>query len=187
MPMTTHDAGRSAPLKRVSVGCGEPQARRNVAVPASNLHSDHAGFRRNPPYAESTTESRSMKRASRGKPVFDYCALGAALALLCAAGAAHAQSPGGAIGEAAEILHLRAAPPPAADFVERARPDQSDYERLAPTDKTNHKKSAAELDALASSLENARAANQRAAQSVHTPAPSGGKKPAKVKLDRQDP
>lgn len=185
--MTTHDASRGAPRKRFSLGCGEPQARRNVAAAASCARLDHAAFERNRPKVENATASRKVERASLAKPVLDFCALAAALALLCAAGPAHAQSPGGAIGEAAEILHLRSAPPPAADFVERARPDQSEYERLAPTDKTNHKKSAAELDALASSLENARTANQRAAQGVHAPGPLGGKKPAKVKLDQQDP
>jgi len=110
---------------------------------------------------------------------------GLAVALLCAAAPASAQSLGEAVGEAAESLQLRPAAPPAAEFVERARPDQLDYQRLAPTDKTNRKKSAAELDALASSLENARSANLRAAQRVHAPDQSAGTKTAKAKLDQQ--
>jgi len=112
--------------------------------------------------------------------------LGVAVALLCAATPADAQSLGGAAGEAAEALHLRAAPPPAADFVERARPDQLDYQQLGPTDKANHKKSSAELDALASSLENARAANLRAAQRVRATDQPAGMKTAKAKLGQQD-
>jgi hypothetical protein len=112
--------------------------------------------------------------------------LGVAVAFLCAATPAGAQSPGGAAGEAAEALHLRPTPPPAAEFVERARPDQSDYQRLGPTDKANHKKSSAELDALASSLENARAANLRAAQRVRATDQPAGAKTAKAKLGQQD-
>jgi hypothetical protein len=145
---------------------------------------------------------KRLERALREKPGFCFFAsralglnvavaaprrlLGLLLALLCAAAPAAAQSLGGAVGEAAEALQLRAAPPPAADFVERARPDQSDYQRLGPTDKANHKKSAAELDALASSLDNARAANLRAAKRVRAPDQPAAAKTAKAKLDQEN-
>ncbi len=112
--------------------------------------------------------------------------LGLAVALFCAAMPACAQSLGETVGEAAEGLHLRPTAPPAAEFVERARPNQSDYQRLGPTDKANHKKSPAELDALASSLENARASNLRAAQRVRAPDQPAGTKTAKAKLDPQN-
>jgi len=112
--------------------------------------------------------------------------LGLALALLCAASPAGAQSLGETIGEAAEGLQLRPNAPPAAEFVERARPDHLDYQRLAPTDTANHKKSAAELDALASSLENARAANLRAAQRVRAPDQPARAKTAKAKPDPEN-
>jgi hypothetical protein len=111
--------------------------------------------------------------------------LGLALALLGAAGPADAQSIGGALGEAADALNLRTAPPPAADFVQRARPDDLSYQRIAPTDKANHRKSATELDALASSLENARAANLRAASRVRAPDQPAERKTAKAKVEAQ--
>ncbi len=112
--------------------------------------------------------------------------MGLAAALLCVAGPARAQSLGSAIGEAAETFQFRRTPPPAAEFVERARPDELGYQQLAPTDRANHRKSAAELDALASSLENAKATNRRAAQRVRAPDGSAGTKTAKAKLDPQD-
>jgi hypothetical protein len=130
--------------------------------------------------------SRGATRLGRNVAVENpHRILWLAVALLCAATPAGAQSLGETVGEAAEGLHLKPTPPPAAEFVERARPDQSDYQRLGPTDKANHKKSAAELDALASSLENARAANLRAAQRVRATDQPAGAKTAKAKLDQE--
>ncbi|MFY9656145.1 MAG: hypothetical protein WAK01_06100 [Methylocystis sp.] len=111
--------------------------------------------------------------------------LGLALALICAIAPAGAQSLGSAIGDAAEGLQFRPSAPPAPDFVESARPDRLDYQRLAPTDKANHKKSAAELDALATSLDSARAANLRAAQGVRGSNQPAGAKTAKAKPDQE--
>ncbi len=111
--------------------------------------------------------------------------LGLAIALLCSVAPAGAQSLGGAIGDAAEGLQFRPAAPPAAEFVERARPDHLGYQQLAPTDKANHKKSAAELDAIASSLDSARAANLRAAQGVRGANPSPGAKTAKAQPNQE--
>jgi hypothetical protein len=110
--------------------------------------------------------------------------LGLAISLLCAVAPAGAQSLGSAIGDAAEGLQFRPAAPPAAEFVERARPNNLGYQQLAPTDKANHKKSAAELDALASSLDSARAANLRAARGVRGPEQPNAKT-AKAKLDQE--
>ncbi len=112
--------------------------------------------------------------------------LALAVALLGVAGTAKAQSLGETIGAAAETFQFRSAAPPAADFVERSRPENPDYQRLAPTDRANHKKSAAELDALASSLENAKSANQRAAERVRAPDGQAATKTAKAKLDAQN-
>ena len=111
--------------------------------------------------------------------------LALAAALLCAVAPADAQSLGSAIGDAAEGLHFMPAAPPAAEFVQRARPDHLGYQQLAPTDKANHKKTAAELDALASSLDSARAANLRAAQGVREANPPAGAKTAKAKLNQE--
>jgi len=108
------------------------------------------------------------------------------LVLLLQGAAAHAQSPGEAVGGVADALRLRPARPPAADFVERARPDPNslDYKPLAPADKADHKKSAAELDAIGASLENAKQANARAAARVSipdSPSRSEARKPMKPK------
>jgi hypothetical protein len=186
MPMTTHGASAGAPREQAPGGRA-----------ATRL--DHAAFGRSRLNAENVIDSKRRKRALREKPGFCFFAsralglnvavaapcrrLALAVALLGAAAPAAAQSVGGAVGEAAESLHLMPAAPPAADFVERARPDQLDYQHLGPTDKANHKKSAAELDALASSLDNARAANLRAAKRVRAPDQPAAAKTAKAKLD----
>jgi hypothetical protein len=90
---------------------------------------------------------------------------------LCQGGAAHAQTPGSAVGQVFEALHLRTTPPPAADFVERTRPDPEslDYLPLAPRDKTSKKKTPEQLDAIGTSLERAKESNLRAAGRVATP------------------
>ena len=111
--------------------------------------------------------------------------LGLALSLFGAVAPAGAQSLGSAIGDAAEGLQFRPAAPPAAEFVEHARPDHLGYQQLAPTDKANHKKSAAELDAIASSLDSARAANLRAARGVRGATPPGGAKTAKAQPNQE--
>jgi len=194
MPMTMHGACT------VALRAQAPRGR-----DATRL--DHAAFGRLRPNAENVIDPNKLERALREKAAstFSRRALGrnvavagschslslaiallCAIAPLCAATSAGAQSLGETVGEAAEALHLAPTAPPAAGFVEQARPDQLDYQRLGPTDKANHKKSAAELDALASSLENARAANRRAAQRVRAPDPPTEAKTAKAKLVQEN-
>jgi len=132
------------------------------------------------PFARAATRLGRNVAVGASGPV-----LGLALSLLCALAPADAQSLGSAIGDAAEGLQFRPAAPPAAEFVERARPDHLGYQQLAPTDRANHKKSAAELDALASSLDSARAANLRAAQGVRGTNPPAGVKTAKAKPNQE--
>jgi hypothetical protein len=188
MPMMTQDARMRAPGEQPSDDRHATQERRNVAVSAPCRLLDHAAFGPNCPNAENVIDSQGLERALREKPAptFSQRALALAVALLCVAGTARAQSLGGAIGEAAETFQFRRAPPPAAEFVESARPDELGFRQLAPTDRANHRKSAAELDALASSLENAKATNRRAAQRVRAPDGPAGTKTAKAKLDPQD-
>jgi hypothetical protein len=95
-------------------------------------------------------------------------------AFLALGGQALAQEPtsgGEAVGKALDALQLRAEPAPAADFVEKSRPDAGslDYKPLAPVDKSSKKKSPAELDALGAELEKALARNRKAAARVKTP------------------
>ena len=133
--------------------------------------------------------ARRPRRAGRERRKAAVAAMALCLLALGPPGAvapAGAQSLGEGFGEAADALHLRNRPPPAADFVEQARPDHLDYQPLAPADKANHKKSASELDALAASLDSARTANQRAAQRVRSTDQPAGTKTAKAKSDAQN-
>jgi hypothetical protein len=150
-------------------------------MPMSTQYARLCTPRKQPSNAHEAAQERRNVAVSVPRRV-----LGLAVALLCVVGTARAQSLGEAIGGAAETFQFRSAPPPAAEFVERARPDNSSYQRLAPTDKANHKKSAAELDALASSLENAKTANQRAAQRVRAPGGPAETKTAKARLESQN-
>ncbi len=123
----------------------------------------------------SVTQCDAMARGGD----FRFCAaarIALALVLLCLPGAAFAQEPqsgGEAVGRALDAMHLRAEPAPAADFVQRARPDRNslNYRPMAPTDKSLKKKTPAELDALAAELESSLARNQRAAARVKIPDP----------------
>jgi hypothetical protein len=93
---------------------------------------------------------------------------------------ARAQTPGSVFGDIAETLHLRPTPPPAAPFVDATRPDPDalQYRPLTPADRDNHRKSPAELDALANKLEGARQNALRAAARVWTPDQPAGARPA---------
>ena len=89
---------------------------------------------------------------------------------------AQAQTPGEIIGEAARAVGYQPSIPPAADFVEQARPDieRLDYQPLAPADRANHRKSAKDLDKIAHSLEGAKSnSRSRAARVGATDQPAG--------------
>jgi hypothetical protein len=112
-----------------------------------------------------------------------FCAaaqIALASVLLClpsGAFAQEAQSGGEAVGRALDAMHIRAEPAPAADFVERARPDRNslNYKPMAPTEKSLKKKTPAELDALGAELESSLARNRRAAARVKIPDPQSGR------------
>ncbi len=124
---------------------------------------------------EAVTQCDAIAHGGR----FQFC-VAAQIALasvsLCVCGVAFAQetqSGGEIVGRALDAMHIRAEPAPAADFVERARPDRNslDYRPMAPTDKSLKKKTPAELDALGVELERSLARNRRAAARVKTPDP----------------
>lgn len=94
------------------------------------------------------------------------------------------------IGNVFDALHLRPERAPTPDFVEQSRKDPNtlDYRPMEPTEKTQKKKTPAELDALGAELEGALTRNRRAAAGVkspdsqsHSPSQTGGKKQPRSK------
>jgi len=99
-------------------------------------------------------------------------AIALAVASVALSRSAQAQSVGESIGGAVDALHLRTTPPPAADFVQKSRPNPEtlDYRPLAPTAKPSPKRRTPEqLDALGGELERARERNLRSAARVKIP------------------
>ncbi len=90
------------------------------------------------------------------------------------AAAQEANSPGAAVSGVLDALHLRQEPPPAADFVVRSRPapDALDYQPMKPVEKSQKKKTPAQLDALGAELESALERNRRAGAGVARPDPA---------------
>lgn len=117
----------------------------------------------------------------------------AALALSCCCGNALAQeaaTPGEMIGNVFDVLHLRSERAPAPDFVEQSRqdPHSLDYRPLGPAEKSQKKKTPAELDALGADLEGALERNRRAAAGVKKPdSPVHGAPRASAKKTKTKP
>lgn len=113
--------------------------------------------------------------ASARRRVAVAFAAGLVLWGLCAsASAQEANSPGAVVGDVLDALHLRQEPPAAADFVVRSRPAPGslDYQPMKPTEKSEKKKTPAQLDALGAELESALAQNRRAGARVAAPDPA---------------
>ncbi|WP_442755998.1 hypothetical protein ACNHKD_05000 [Methylocystis sp. JAN1] len=101
---------------------------------------------------------------------FRLALIAAAFALAAPALAQEAPPTGGrAIGGLFDALGLRKPVPAAPDFVRESRPERLDYVPLAPTPQSDHKKSAAELQAAGAALDKAAAENKRRAARVKSP------------------
>jgi hypothetical protein len=101
---------------------------------------------------------------------FRLAVIAAALALAASAAAQEAPSTGGqAIGGLFDAFGLRKPVPAAPDFVRESRPERLDYVPLAPAPQSDHKKSAAELQAAGAALDRTAAENRRRAARVKIP------------------
>ena len=78
-------------------------------------------------------------------------------------------TPGEAIGRIFDAVKLRNQPPAPPDFVTNSRTGGLDYKPLAPTDRENHKKPPAQLEAIDADMASAAARNRAAAAQVAVP------------------